>query len=59
MFSFDRMLQSLNDNKDKAPAEILEGMKASVDEFVGDAPQFDDLTMLCLEYKRRGSLETD
>ena len=25
-------------------------MKRSVDDFVGDAEPFDDLTMLCLEY---------
>lgn len=32
------------------PAEILDGIRRSVKEFVGDAPQFDDLTMLCVEY---------
>jgi hypothetical protein len=26
-----------------------------VDSFAGDAEQFDDLTMLCLEYKGSGS----
>ena len=30
------------------PKILLENMKKSVDEFVGDAPQFDDLTMLCI-----------
>ena len=53
MFTIDRMLESLNANKDKSPAEILAGVKSGVDEFIGDAPQFDDLTMLCLELKGR------
>ena len=28
-------------------------MKADIDAFVGDAPQFDDITMLCLEFKEK------
>ena len=34
-----------------SPEEILGNVKKRVDEFVGDAPQFDDLTMLCLEIR--------
>ena len=30
--------------------EICAAVKADVDAFVGDAPQFDDITMLCLSY---------
>jgi sigma-B regulation protein RsbU (phosphoserine phosphatase) len=26
-------------------------VRRAVDDFVGDAEQFDDLTMMCLEYK--------
>ena len=37
---------------------ILKNVRAAVDEFVGEAEQFDDLTMLCLDYnKRSGSGE--
>jgi sigma-B regulation protein RsbU (phosphoserine phosphatase) len=57
MFTVERMLDSLNANKEKSPAGILEGIKQSVNEFVGDAPQFDDLTMLCLEYKGSDTCE--
>jgi hypothetical protein len=32
-------------------------MGRSVDKFVEDAPQFDDLTMLCLEYKGKEEKE--
>ena len=30
---------------------ILRRVRSAVDDFVGDAEQFDDLTMMCLEYK--------
>lgn len=52
MFGMERMLGSLNAHKNKTPQEILEGISCSVSEFSGDAPQFDDLTMLCLELKQ-------
>ncbi len=53
MFTLDRMLVTLNTVKNGSPEEILEGIHQEVNAFVGDAPQFDDLTMLCLEYKGR------
>ena len=34
-------------------APVLPAVKADIDCFVGTAPQFDDITMLCLEYKAR------
>jgi sigma-B regulation protein RsbU (phosphoserine phosphatase) len=49
MFGEERMLSALNSVKGENPEKILEGVKADVDEFVGDAPQFDDLTMVCIE----------
>ena len=51
MFGCDRMLAALNEDVDAAPRQVLENVRASVDGFVKDAEQFDDLTMLCLEYK--------
>ena len=30
---------------------LLQALKTNIDEFVGDAPQFDDITMLMLDYK--------
>ena len=51
MFMYERMLESLNRDKEGTPEEILEGVRRSVKEFVGDSPQFDDLTMLCVEYR--------
>jgi len=31
--------------------DVLKNVRDSVDQFVSNAEQFDDLTMLCLEYK--------
>ena len=51
MFGTERMLAALNENPDGSPEQILVGVRHAVDGFVQDAEQFDDLTMLCLEYK--------
>lgn len=51
LFGTDRMLKSLNSHKQAAPAELLPLIKNDIDAFVGDAPQFDDITMLNLRYK--------
>ncbi len=51
LFGTDRMIEALRSAEDKSPKEILETVDAAVDAFVGTAPQFDDLTMLCIEYK--------
>lgn len=51
LYTTGRMLEALNKYRDESPQEILEGMNKSVKEFVGDRPQFDDLTMLGFELK--------
>lgn len=51
LFGIDNMIKALNTDPNAAPKEILEQVRKSVDGFVMDAEQFDDLTMLCLEYK--------
>ena len=50
LFGNDRMLVALNKNPAAGPRLILKTVKDSVDEFVGEAEQFDDLTMLCFRY---------
>lgn len=52
MYTIDRILKALNNNKDKSPKDTLESVTKDVAKFVGDAPQFDDLTMLCVELKK-------
>ena len=51
MFGMDRTVDTLNENREASPKELLQSVRKAVDAFVGDAEPFDDLTMLCLEYK--------
>ena len=51
LFGNERMVAALNEKPNGSPQEILKTVRSSVDAFVKDAEQFDDLTMLCLEYK--------
>ena len=51
LFGTDRMLAALNQDPAAAPESMLENVRRAVDGFVKDAEQFDDLTMLCLEYR--------
>ena len=53
MFGMERMLTALNIRPDDEPKAVLHHVRQSVRDFVMDAEQFDDLTMLCLEYKGR------
>ncbi len=50
LFGTERMLSALNAEPEADPSRILRNVRAAVDGFVKDAEQFDDLTMLCLEY---------
>ncbi len=47
----ERMLSALNEAPDASPEELLQNMTNAVNAFVGDAPQFDDLTMLAVKLK--------
>lgn len=51
LYGSERLCLCLNQNKDTTPEMLLKRVKKDVDLFAGDAPQFDDITMLCLEYK--------
>ena len=50
LFGNDRMLKSLNRDPDAEPRKILENVNDAINDFVEDAPQFDDITMLCFKY---------
>ena len=51
LFGTERMLAALNGAPDVSLVRLLEHVRRTVDRFVGEAEQFDDLTMLCLEYR--------
>ena len=50
LFGTTRMLEALNAHANESPKPILHGVRQAVNEFVSDMEQFDDLTMMCLEY---------
>ena len=52
-FGLESTVNALNSCADNAPAAYLRAAETAVKEFAGDAEQFDDLTMLCIEYKGR------
>lgn len=51
LFTAQRMIDVLNTEKPSAPESVIKTVREKVREFTGDAPQFDDITMLCFEYK--------
>ncbi len=52
MFGEDRLLLVVTGAQNKSSKEMLCTIRSSLDEFVGDAPQFDDITMLELSLKK-------
>lgn len=59
LFGMDRLSESLNKVKNCTPEVILPSVKHDIDEFVAETPQFDDITMLCLEYNCRMEVSQD
>ena len=53
LYGMERLERVLQSNGEKPPEELLPAVKADIDALVGEAPQFDDITMLCLEYRAR------
>ena len=51
LYGEDRLLSFMNQNTFMEAVKLLPALKANIDEFVGEAPQFDDITMLMLDYK--------
>ena len=56
LFGTERTLEALNSAPDSLPRDILKNVRTAVDDFVGNAPQFDDLTMLCIRYYGNGDI---
>ena len=56
LYGMERLEQVLGENSELSPSDLLPAVKADIDKFVGSAPQFDDITMLCLEYKAKAEV---
>ena len=51
LYGEDRLLTFMNQNATVDAVTLLPALKSNIDEFVGEAPQFDDITMLMFDYK--------
>ena len=51
MFGENRLTETLNRDPDAGPEELIHRMYGAADGFAAGAPQFDDITMLCLKYR--------
>lgn len=53
LYGKERLQKILASCSDLGPADILPAVKDDIEQFVGAAPQFDDITMLCLEFRKK------
>ena len=51
LFGNDRLIAALNKDSSSGLRDLLHTVKASIDAFAEEEPQFDDITMLVFEYK--------
>lgn len=52
LYGTDRMLEALNRKKDVGSQELLQEVRADIDRFVGNAMQFDDITMMAVKIRK-------
>lgn len=57
LYGSERLCSVLNGSSKKTTYEIITDVKNDIDTFSGNTDQFDDITMLCLEYK--GKMNTE
>ncbi len=55
LFGDSRLLKVMNNKKDSNLTELLSYVKEEIDIFAGNKEQFDDITMLAIEYKNKYS----
>lgn len=53
LYGMERLTKVLQSHTEVGPMELLPAIQKDIESFVGDAVQFDDITMLCLEYRER------
>ena len=50
LYGDERLRCALNRNKKEEPEALLTDIRADIDRYAGEEPQFDDITMVCLRY---------
>ena len=53
MYGDQRLLEYMNAHKDYGPKEMINGVKSDLSNFALGTEQFDDVTMLMMEYKKK------
>ena len=53
LFGEDRLAKYLNSHVTNTARELLLGLRSNINSFVGQAEQFDDITMLILDYQKK------
>jgi sigma-B regulation protein RsbU (phosphoserine phosphatase) len=48
-YSLERFIAALKANRDRAAGEIVDTVIQEIDDFVGEAPQFDDITLMVMK----------
>ena len=53
LYGEERLMSYIDKNKRLKAEALLSGLKEDIDLFAGEAPQFDDITMLVFDYKKK------
>ena len=54
-----RLISALNEDRDIGDESLILRVKAAVEHFAGDEPQFDDMTMVSITYLGNGASLSD
>ena len=57
LYGEERLMSYIDKNRGLSAENLLSGLKEDIDKFAGDAPQFDDITMLVFDYKKKEGAE--
>ena len=57
LYGEERLLSYIDKNRNLNAENLLSGLKEDIDKFAGEAPQFDDITMLVFDYKKKDGAE--
>lgn len=52
LYGEDRLESFINSVKEEKAEDVLNAIKGDIDLFAAEAPQFDDITMLMLDFKK-------